>query len=113
MSNQRYVAVDVETANYWFGSICQIGAAVFEGGQLIEEWETLVNPGVEFEGYHTGLHGISSDQVEGAPRFAEALGRFMALAGDSLIVSYGHFDRSAFSQACAKGALAPPLSTNG
>lgn len=111
MNNERYVAVDVETANYWLGSICQIGAAVFEGGQLVEEWETLVNPGVEFEGFHSGLHGINAANVDGAPRFTEALDRFMALAGDSLIVSYGHFDRSAFSQACVNGGLEAPQNT--
>jgi DNA polymerase-3 subunit epsilon len=40
----NFVAVDVETANPDFASICQIGIARFEGGKLTEEWSTLVNP---------------------------------------------------------------------
>lgn len=107
MHSERYVAVDVETANYWFGSICQIGAVVFDGGQPVEEWETLVNPGVEFEDFHSRLHGISSDDVKGAPSFSDAIEQLRVLAKGDVVVSYGHFDRSAFSQACSEHKVTP------
>lgn len=110
MSANRFVAVDVETANYRFASICQIGAALFEDGELINEWETLVDPGGEFEDFHTRLHGICAADVSSAPRFHDAFRQFKTFTGDNLIVSYGHFDRSAFSQACAAGGI--PLLEN-
>lgn len=38
MDAQRFVAIDVETANPWLGSICQIGLAVFEGDM---QWSSV------------------------------------------------------------------------
>jgi DNA polymerase III subunit epsilon len=40
----RFVAIDFETANASLASICQIGVAVFIDGQIVDEWETLINP---------------------------------------------------------------------
>ena len=39
-----FVAVDVETANSDRGSICQIGVVSVEQGQIVDEWQTLVDP---------------------------------------------------------------------
>lgn len=105
MKSSRYVSVDVETANYSYDSICQIGAALFEHGELTAEWSTLVNPEDSFASFHVGLHGIDEEMVKEAPTFPDALEQFKAFAGGDLIVSYGHFDRAAFRQACEKHAV--------
>lgn len=39
-----FVAIDVETANPDMSSICQIGVAVYQNGQIIEEWKTYIDP---------------------------------------------------------------------
>lgn len=40
----RFAAIDAETAKPAMGSVCQIGVALFEGGQLRDEWQYLVDP---------------------------------------------------------------------
>lgn len=107
MSTNRFVSIDVETANSWFGSICQIGMVEFADGQIVNEWESLVDPEEDFFEFNTCIHGITPDMVAGQPPFQSVLETVRSLASDSLITSYGHFDRSAFSQACATRKLPP------
>lgn len=40
----QFVALDVETANADQASICQVGLVRFEGGDVADTWETLVDP---------------------------------------------------------------------
>jgi len=44
----RFVAIDVETANPDMSSICSIGAAAFESGELVSEKYWLVDPRDDF-----------------------------------------------------------------
>jgi DNA polymerase-3 subunit epsilon len=46
----QFVAIDVETANPDFASICQIGLARFKDGQLVDTWEALIDPDDYFDG---------------------------------------------------------------
>jgi DNA polymerase-3 subunit epsilon len=105
MSENHFIAIDVETANSWFGSICQIGVVEFAGGQIVQEWETLVDPEGDFLDFNVRIHKITPEMVTGQPLFAGALEQVKQIAGESLIASYGHFDRSAFSQACHTRSL--------
>lgn len=67
----KFACVDVETANEWFGSICQIGIAIYEDKKLIHEWETLVNPEVDFCPFNSKIHGIRPIHVKDAPTFPD------------------------------------------
>lgn len=107
MSGNRFISIDVETANSWFGSICQVGVVEFVDGQIANEWETLVDPEDHFHAINTRLHGITAAMVIGQPTFQAVLEIIRPLASDGLITSYGHFDRSAFSQACRLRKLTP------
>ena len=51
MEGIDFVAVDVETANYWRSSICQIGVVMVRDGCVSEMFETLVDPKVPFDPY--------------------------------------------------------------
>ena len=39
-----YVALDVETANDFRGSICSIGLVKFQDGTIVDTYYTLFNP---------------------------------------------------------------------
>ncbi len=64
-----FVALDVETANADMASICQIGAARYANGALIDEWKTYVDPQDYFDGMNVTIHGIHESTVAGAPTF--------------------------------------------
>src|SRR6185295_601420 len=65
--DQNFVVFDVETTSRDVkqGSLVEIGAVRISGGQIVDRWSTLVNPGVPIIGRQ--LHGITSDDVKDAP----------------------------------------------
>jgi DNA polymerase III epsilon subunit family exonuclease len=90
-----FVVFDVETTGLErFDRIVEIGFARFEGGKLVKEWGSLLNPGVPIPPDATAIHGISDDDVADAPRFLEALPDAFAIAHDAHPVAYNaSFDR--------------------
>jgi DNA polymerase-3 subunit epsilon len=66
-----FISVDVETANYFRGSICQVGLTTVRENKVQGTETILINPQVEFDTFNVDLHGIDANVVEGAPTFAE------------------------------------------
>ena len=64
----NFVALDVETANPDFSSICQVGVVVFQDGKLLDSWESLVNPEDYFDEMNISIHGINERSVRSAPK---------------------------------------------
>lgn len=102
-----FVAIDVETANPDFSSICQIGLARFVDGQLVEEWCTLVDPEAYFDGMNISIHGIKPQMVKGQPKLPQIAERVRATLENTVSVCHTHFDRVALSRAYAKYKLSP------
>ena len=96
----QFVCIDVETANEWFGSICQIGIAIYEDKKLVDEWVSLVNPEVDFSPFNIEIHGITPARVRSAPTFPQVFKQVKNIIKERPIACYGHFDRTAFRQAC-------------
>jgi DNA polymerase III subunit epsilon len=67
------VFVDVETTggDPTQHRITEIGIVRVEGGTVVEEWNSLVNPDCPIPAYIQAFTGISNEMVEHAPRFAE------------------------------------------
>ena len=103
-----FVAIDVETANPDFASICQVGVARFQGGQLMDTWETLVDPEDDFDGVNVSIHGIDEKAVRSAPLWPAAFSRCAPLLEGSLVVSHTSFDRAALARACEKHQIPLP-----
>lgn len=95
----HYFAIDVETANEDPASICQIGLAKFEGGEVVEKWETLVNPKAHFSAMNVSIHGILPKHVTSAPTFLDVHAKIIEKVGANTLVSYGAFDRFAVQKA--------------
>lgn len=93
-----FVAIDVETANRW-GAICSVGVAVFKDGALVDQWGSLVDPGVEFDDNFVEIHGIDEASVNGFPKFTEIMEKIEHLIGDRIVVAHNsRFDRKAMEQ---------------
>ena len=102
---QLFFTLDVETANAWSGSICQIGLAQSQGGEITAEFDLLVDPEVPFDWFNVELHGISADTVRGHPVFRDSWPRVAKIVGDAPVFHHGHFDRSAINAACKASGL--------
>lgn len=55
-----YVALDIETANDFRGSICSIGLVKFQDGTIIDTYYTLINPETSFDTFNISIHGIKT-----------------------------------------------------
>lgn len=86
-----FCVVDLETTG---GSpargsrITEVGAVKVRGGQILGEFQTLVNPDELIPAYITVLTGITNQMVVQAPRIAEVLPSFLEFARGSVLVAH-------------------------
>ncbi|MGI8468792.1 MAG: 3'-5' exonuclease [Pyrinomonadaceae bacterium] len=85
-----FVVFDLETT----GAKCppcrvtEIGAYRIERGEIVAEFQTLVNPETSIPSFITQLTGISNSMVRDAPRFAEIASDFLNFIGDAVLVAH-------------------------
>ena len=103
--SEKFVAIDFETANADLASICQVGVVTFEGGKVVESWESLVNPQDYFDWINVDIHGIDETAVKDAPTFQQIYAAMLDRLQHQVVVSHTSFDRAALPQAIAKHNL--------
>ena len=86
----RFVVVDLETTGLSPATarICEIGAVRVEALELTARFETLANPGMRLAPAVGALTGIDDEELRRAPPVAAAVRRFLAFAGDSVLVAH-------------------------
>lgn len=97
--------IDVETANADRASICQIGIVHVRGGNIGDQWETLINPDDWFDPWNVSLHGIDEHMVRNSPSLPDLRGELHSRLVSSVLVSHGSFDRTAFERAMTRHQL--------
>src|SRR5919202_4221566 len=90
LERATYVVVDLETTGLRPGvcRICEIGAVRVRELEAEAEFQTLVDPGERLAPAITALTGIRDAQLRGAPSQREAVRRFLAFAGDGVLVAH-------------------------
>lgn len=94
----KFVVVDVETANADLSSICQIGIVVFENGEIIDQFVSLVNPQTYFDFFNVSVHGIDASDVVDAPTIEMLEPKIRHYLSSGVVASYGSFDRTALAR---------------
>ena len=107
----RFIAIDLETANSRFTSICQIGISVFENFREVEAISSFVDPDDYFDPINISIHGIDENTVLGKPRFVEAFREVAHLFEGAIVVSHTAFDRTSLLQTCRANKVALPNCT--
>lgn len=83
----RYAIVDTETTG--FGKkdrILEIAIVLIEDREIIQEWETLINP--ERDISNSEIHGITASQVSLAPVFSDLIADITALINGNILVAH-------------------------
>lgn len=112
LEKPAYVALDVETANSDYASICQVGIAEFgSDGALGRTWASLIDPEDDFAGMNVSIHGIDREAVRGAPCFPDVLTEIRAWCDDRIVVHHMPFDRVAIGRAADRYGLSGPSAT--
>ncbi|MCF6733985.1 DEDD exonuclease domain-containing protein [Blastococcus sp. KM273129] len=115
LAQVTFVVVDLETTG---GSpkdsaITEIGAVRVRGGQVLGEFQTLVDPGHEIPPYISVLTGITSTMVATAPRIGAVLPAFLEFARGAVLVAHNApFDLGFLKAACAENAMAWPAAAS-
>ncbi|HVZ56627.1 MAG TPA: exonuclease domain-containing protein [Chitinophagaceae bacterium] len=92
-----YAIVDIETTGSYAAAngITEISIQVSDGTQVVETYETLVNPLQPIPRYIQAMTGISDDMVAEAPPFSQVAERVFQLLHDKVFVAHNvNFDFS-------------------
>ena len=106
--NSEFVAFDVETTGLSAVTdrLTEIGAVIFKGGEIIEKFNTFVNPKMLIPANITKLTGITDRDVADAPSESEALRAFMDFAGDRPLIAHNaQFDMGFMATTAERSGL--------
>jgi DNA polymerase III epsilon subunit family exonuclease len=84
----EFVVFDLETTAMKpeNGYIVDLAALKVRGGEVVDRFESLVNPGRSIVGHQ--IHGLSDEDVQSAPTAAEVLTNFAQWVGDAPLVAH-------------------------
>jgi DNA polymerase-3 subunit epsilon len=111
LESAEWIVVDLETTGLSLEdcTILEIGAVRVAGLQLVERFETLVDPGTPIPPRITALTGIDRSLVDGAPPLRRALRAFQAWAEAGAAIPFvahnASFDERFVRRALAAQAL--------
>lgn len=87
---QTYVVVDVETTGGRGERhrVTEIGAVKVRGGEIVDRFQTLLNPARSIPAEIIRLTGITPAMVADAPAFADIADRFREFMGNAIFVAH-------------------------
>ena len=101
-----YVVFDFETTGFNAGggdSIIEIGAVKMKGGEILETYDELINPGREISDTITSVTNITNEMLVGKDNEENAIKRFIKWFGDLPMVAHNaKFDTSFLEMAYKK-----------
>jgi len=84
-----YTVVDIETTGGSHGNrITEIAAVKTDGKQVLDSYETLINPEVFIPKSITLLTGITNTMVQDAPKFEDIANQFFDFLGDTTFIAH-------------------------
>ncbi len=90
LSDTGFVVFDLETTGAKAPPcrVTEIGAWRVKNGEVLDEFQTLVNPEIPIPIFITQLTGITDEMVAEAPKFVEIAVDFLEFIGDSVLVAH-------------------------
>lgn len=105
----RFTAIDFETANGDRASVCAVGLAVVEDGQIARRVRQLIRPQpLVFDPFNISIHGITEQDVADAPTFAEYWPSLWLSVQGPLAAHNASFDMSCLRRALDKSGTPYP-----
>ena len=96
-ASARYAFIDVETTGFspQNDAVVEVACQIVEDGNVVDAFETLIDPQIPIPLYATRVHGITDDCVAAKPRLWEVREYLDLLCSDAIIVAHNaRFDLS-------------------
>ena len=96
---------DIETTGLKVAhdAITEIGAVILKDGEIVDTFQTFVDPERRLSPEIIGLTGITDDMLRGAPKLEDALHAFLTFAGGRPLAAHNaEFDISFIRAGCKK-----------
>jgi DNA polymerase-3 subunit epsilon len=89
-SRAPFVAFDIETTGLFAGAdrIAELGAVLFQGEEIIDEYQQLVDPEIPMPEEAGRVNGITDEMLKGQPTVAAVLPGFLAFLGRGTPVAH-------------------------
>lgn len=109
----KFACLDTETTGLspeTGGKICEIAVSVSQGGRVVEEFSSLINPQIPMSPEVIAIHGITNEMVKDAPTFADIMPKLLGVLDNAVIVAHNaDFDVSFLrAEFAACGMRFPP-----
>ena len=90
LNETEFVVLDIEamTIAAHTPRIIDLAAYRVRAGTILDDFQTLINPGNPVSGFISALTGITNDMLQTAPTFAEVAHSWLDFAGDAVLVAH-------------------------
>jgi len=106
-SLDNYIVIDLETTGLspQQNTIIEIGAVRVEGGEVVDVFDTLIDPEVKISSTITNITGITNNMLKGKPTLSYVLPQLLSYIDDNVIVAHNaHFDINFLYEGCLREA---------
>ncbi len=109
LEQQIFVCLDCETTGLEprTDRVIEVAAVLFRNGEILNRWETLVDPGIPIPPSSSAIHHIRDPMVAGKPAIAAVLPTLLEFVEDYPVVGHGvHFDLQILHQEAVRSGSA-------
>src|SRR5580692_11926290 len=115
LNKEIFVCLDCETTGLESekDQIIEVAIVRFNFDQIIDTFETLIDPEMPIPEASTAIHHITDQMIRGKPKIAEVIPKVFEFLGNSILVGHGiSTDISFISNATKKFNIPSKLSSH-